>query len=678
MNVWLSLFLTMAAPTPADTLVVPIEEMVVTGTRSSESVLRAPAAISVVGRDAFANTRGISLKDGLGLVPGVFVQSRGGAQDVRVTIRGFGARGNGERSNAGNMRGIRIMTDGIPITEPDGRTSLDLVDIGSADRIEVARSNSSTLYGNASGGVVQLRTNLEFERPYLEVRERTGSFGYHREQGTIGFAAGRGRGTITVLNSTFDGWRDHSSSATTQALSRFSTPLDDRTRLGLLLDAVSNLNRFPGALTGAALDADPEQANPKFVQRDERRWNRVGRVAVSLDRELAAAQDVALTLFVEPKVLKRSERNRFRDFNRYHLGSSATYRLERALSGGVTSVTTAGGDEAFQDGSILFYDLRPDGSRGTNLVSNKREAANSAGAFVQEELRIGDRWSLRLAGRYDNLRYISEDFIDPSLTDEKTFTRFTPKGSVAYFFDRHTVYVALGGGVEAPAFNEIDPPAPFDTLTSFNPFLDAMHSTTYELGAKGDLVARGALGRLGYDLALYWVEVKNEIVPFNGGAFFFTAGKSRRKGAELGLDWRPLGSLDLRGALSLSDNEYVDYVNDLGDFGGRSVPGLPRALFEGSAEYRTGFGLTAGLTVESADQYFADDANTAATRPYTLLGASLGYDVTLGASQLRAYLAGDNLTDEDYVASVFINGVSGEYFEPGLPRSWSAGLTLRR
>jgi len=43
---------------------------------------------------------------------------------------------------------------------------------------------------------------------------------------------------------------------------------------------------------------------------------------------------------------------------------------------------------------------------------------------------------------------------------------------------------------------------------------------------------------------------------------------------------------------------------------------------------------------------------------------------------LRAFVAADNVTDQDYVASVFINGIDGRYYEPGLPRNVSAGLTL--
>jgi iron complex outermembrane receptor protein len=682
MNLLVAVLLASAASVDTDTLVVPLPEVVVTGARVPESIFRVPAAVSVVDRSAYVDCRGISLKDALGRVPGVYVQSRGGAQDVRVTIRGFGARGNGERSNAGNMRGIRVMTDGLPVTEPDGRSSLDLVDIGFADRIEIARSNSSTLYGNASGGVVHLRTNLAFDTPWAEVRERAGSFGFHREQALTGFTIGRGHGTVSMLNSDFDGWRSHSGSSATLFQGRFAIPLDDHSRLGLLLDAASTLNRYPGALTRAQFDSLPEQANPKFVSRDERRWNRLGRVGTTLDRALTRSQDLALNFFVEPKVLQRSERNRFRDFTRYHLGGGGTWQFRATPADGWEARTTVGADEAFQDGAILFYGLQPDGSRATNVVSNKREAANSAGVSVQQEMRWNDRWSLRIGGRYDNLRYISEDRIDPTLNDERTFDRITPAASLAFFTGTHTIYVALGGGVEAPAFNEIDPPPPFDTLTSFNPFLEPMWSTTSEIGARGLI---DAAGRLRYDVSLYWIDVHNEIVPFNGGAHFFTAGRSRRRGVELGLGWTPIAPLTIDGAVTLSDNAYVDYANDIGDFRGNQMPGLPEIVANGAAHYRLPLGFMVGGTVEHLGDSFADDSNEADVPSHTLLGGSVAWEHPFGSQVFRAFLAGDNLTDERYVESVFINGVrsnpadvsTGEYFEPGLPRNWSAGLTVR-
>jgi iron complex outermembrane receptor protein len=421
-----------AQDAPSDTSVVPIPGVVVTGTRVPESVLRIPAAVTLVERREFAAARNINLKDALGFVPGVFSQSRGGAQDLRITIRGFGARGSGDRSNTGGTRGIRILSDGLPLTEPDGRTSLDFADLGNADRVEVSRSNVSALYGNASGGVIQLRTDYSFDRPWFEVSERAGSFGYHREQGRFGFTVGRGRGSLTIQNSTFDGWREHSMSTQVLGQGRFHVPLDDQTQLGIVLDGVSNLNRYPGALTRAEMDSFPEMANPTFVARDERRRNRVARVGMTLDRQIEEKQNFSIAAFVEPKVLQRSERNVFRDFTRYHVGGSATWQIQGNLgSGGMHGTATIGVDDQYQDGAVLFYDLTADGGRGSTLMSNQREGSNSGGGFIQGELRWGEHWSVRAAVRYDNLKYISEDHMNPALDATEQFDQWTPKGSIA-------------------------------------------------------------------------------------------------------------------------------------------------------------------------------------------------------------------------------------------------------
>ena len=665
-----------AAEASADTAVIPVEGVTVTGSRMPENLMRSPAAISLITRGRFESTRQISLADGLGGIPGVFAQSRAGAQDVRITIRGYGARGNGERSNAGNMRGIRILTDGIPVTEPDGRSSLDLVDLGGTDRIEVLRSNGSALYGNASGGVVNLRTSTAYSKPFAQLTERAGAYGYHREQGNAGVTMGQGRGTLSLYNSAFDGWRVHSESFSTSVQSRFTSPVDERSRAGLLLDFASNFNRYPGPLTQAEMDADPEQANANFVTRDERRFNRVGRVAATYNRDLTTAQDLSLATWLEPKVLQRSERGKFRDFTRYHLGGNATWQLRKPIGGDRQVTFMAGADDQFQDGSILFYTLE-NGARGDSVTDNKREAANSAGAFVQADLAWNEQWSFRAAARYDNVWYISEDRKDPTKSADKHFTHVTPKGSIARHIGKHTVFASVGGGIEAPAFNEIDPPPPYDTITGLNPFLDPMISTSYELGGRGLLAGdEGGVGRLSYDAALYWIDVKNDIIPFNGGAYFTTAGKSRRRGVELGLDWTPLSLLSVNGAMTLSDNEYLEYTNLTGTYDGNEVAGLPAATFDAAAKVRVPAGLTLAGTFRHVGGYFADDANTASVKAFDLVGLQADYSRPVSIGTLHAFVGVENVTDESYVASVFINGVNGQYYEPGLPRNVSGGLSL--
>lgn len=679
--VLLSLLLASGA---ADTLVVPMREIVVSGSRVRESLLRTPAAVSVVNRAQYANGRAIGLDDVLTGVPGVLVQSRGGAQDVRITIRGYGARGNGERSNAGSMRGIRILSDGIPLSEPDGRTSLDLADVGAADIVEVSRSNVSALYGNASGGVVNLRTNLDFDKSFVRLDESGGSFGLRRDQLVYGFTAGRGRGVITGSNTSFEGWRAHSGSHSAQLHARFSAPLGEsgNDRLLFLADFANNLIRFPGALTQAEFDADPEQAAPRFVTRDERRFNRQGRIAGTLDHAFSERQSLSVSLFAEPKALQRSERNRYRDFTRLHAGGQAVWNLESRFNATLVGRTSAGVDEAIQDGSILFWNLNPDGTRSTTIFANKREAANSAGGFVQQSLTWNDHWSLQGALRYDNLWYISDDFLNPALDAQKRFTRVTPKLTASWLAGAHTVFAGVGGGVEAPAFNEIDPPPPFDVSTSFNPFLEAMHSQTYELGARGTV--QNSLGSWRYDTGLYWIDTNNDIVPYAGGAYFLTAGKSRRRGVEAGLTWVPSTRVTLRGSTTISKNEYVEYANDLGDFADKRMPGLPTVSWTAGTRVGLTHGVAANLSAEGNSSSFADDANTVGAKGFTILNASLDYMVNYSGGSLRAFVSGRNLLDQKYAGSVFINPISDttggplRFLEPGLPQQFVAGISLTR
>ena len=147
-----------ALPDSTDSAKVKLPPVTVTATRSSTLIFAVPLAVTVIDRAKLENKRGYALDEALSTVPGVLAQSRYGASDIRLNIRGFGARGAGDRSNAGTTRGIRVLLDGIPETEPDGRTAFDLVDLAAASPIEVVRSNASSLWGNAGGGVVSIST----------------------------------------------------------------------------------------------------------------------------------------------------------------------------------------------------------------------------------------------------------------------------------------------------------------------------------------------------------------------------------------------------------------------------------------------------------------------------------------------------------------------------------------
>lgn len=113
--------------TKKDTLQFRVTEVTVSSLRYPEKIFEVPLSVSLISKEHLVGVGGISIEEPLVKVPGVLVQARSGSPDLRITVRGFGSRGAGDRSNSGTVRGLRFLLDGIPQTEPDGRTSLDFL-----------------------------------------------------------------------------------------------------------------------------------------------------------------------------------------------------------------------------------------------------------------------------------------------------------------------------------------------------------------------------------------------------------------------------------------------------------------------------------------------------------------------------------------------------------------------
>jgi iron complex outermembrane recepter protein len=676
-----------------------IAPVTITATRQKETLISSPLAVTVIGKAELENRRGYSLDEVLHAVPGVFAQSRYGTSDVRLVIRGFGARGAGDRSNAGTSRGVRVLIDGIPETEPDGRTSFDLVDLAAARRVEVVRSNASALYGNAAGGVLDIITLDPTDRQFAGASQMTGSFGLLRTVLDAGSKVGEGSVNATFTNTTQDGWRAHSNARRSLFNSAYVANPSATTTARLFLSLANDLFHIPGPLTQAEAEATPRAANATYAARDERRYNRVGRIGVTVDHDVANNTSLSAMLFFNPKVLQRSERGTFRDFNRYHLGGNAVFRTESRLGSSIRGSTIVGADAAHQDGTILFYGLTPAGTRDTSLRDNKAEGASNTGLFAQQEILFGDRVKLEVGARYDDIKYDYRNFITPQINAAKSFRRLTPKIGLSFLTTpTQSFYANLGGGVEAPAGNETDPAGTFgqDTVVAINPLLEAIRSTTYELGTKHFIdVSRAYLQSVSYDAALYRTVVRNEIIPYRGGRFYFTAGKVRREGVELGTAVNGAGGFSLRGSFTWSRNRYSEYVVDsvhygvsgaIANYAGNDVAGVPDLFYGLSLGHDLSLGLPLAVRLDARGigDYFVDDANTISVPGYQTLDLTLALrPVEMGgAARLSGFVTVSNLLDRRYIGSAFTNPdiVNGAAiaFEPGTPRSVIVALSISR
>ena len=683
-----------------DTATYTMPHIIVTAVRAEENILEIPLAITIVPSMVLQTQRGFGIDGLLSLVPGVIGQSRSGGIDSRVQIRGFGARGAGQRSNAGTSRGIRFYTDGIPETEPDGRTSFDLINTVHASRVEVIRSNASTLWGNASGGIVSVSTVPASREAFADAGVSLGSFGFLRQSLLANTPMGDGQAYVSVTNTALDGWRQHSRGFQTLGTIGMITKPADQTSVNVFVTGATNQYEIPGPLTIDQWRTDPQQAQndstiyyPSFVQRDEHRNNSLVRIGTTVDHSFSIESGLSATAFVQSKKLERSERNTWRDFNRFHIGGNAIYRNTQILDTEMQNRVLVGGDVQFQDGAVLFYNLNPTTrARGTTLRQNKREAALNLGAFVQDEFMLG-LLSVTAGLRYDAITYNNQDFINPLADTSVSYSRLIPKLGFTYrLAPLANFYASLGGGIEVPAANETDPPAVIGITTpskSMNPLLKPIVSTTYEVGLKGITnMDHSFLKSLQYDAAAFYIAIENDIAPYNSGAFFTTIGKSRRLGFEFGGVAISEIGLTLAASITILSTEYIDYVIDssyidtnlagrTSNYSGNEQSGIPP--FSATVRMRYDMPIFSGLYAEiesrTTGAYYADDANTITVDGWTTISATAGVRVPLIDQSLALDVLArvDNLMDVSYMGSAWINPDITQggtpYIESGLPRN---------
>jgi len=679
------------------------KEIVVTGLRYAESLIELPMSVTVLKGEDLLFNRGFGAEEVLNKVPGVLAQTRAGGTDMRLTIRGFGARGAGDRSNSGTSRGIKILLDGLPMTEPDGRTSFDLLDIDNASKIEIIRSNLSSVWGNAAGGVINISTIPTNPKDFIQFDLQNGSFGYQKYGLSAAAILDFGKAYLQVSNTDYDGFRANSEGSRFLINAGLVSAISNKTMLDVHLTATQNKFNIPGPLTQAIFDSAYTSANELYLTRKERRNNTLGRLGVNLVHNFNENNTLQFSSFAETKFLERSERNTYRNFLRYHIGASVSYKNEMQITDDIKNTVLIGFDEAYQDGGIMFFSLNAEKERG-QLLTNKREGANTLGAYIQDEIQYGEL-SVFLGGRLDAVSYYSANYLDGGTfknlpIDKKVFEKFIPRFGVNYRLDdNNSVFVSFGGGIEVPAANETDPTPEFgnDTIFIINPLLDPIISTTTEIGWKLFLPKSNWYNNFDLTFAAFNIDVVNDIVPYRGGRYYFTAGKTNRKGVELGLNIQTEMGIKFNSAFTFMSTEYTDYKIDsaftspktpgkFAVYNGNKIAGIPSNNFFISLGYvaKALNDLEVSLNVNSISNYFVDDANKVEVPSFTTLGFRLQTGTLLNISEnmpLSLYANVSNITDAKYAASAFVNPdlLNGEpiYLEPGMPRNFMIGLKIR-
>ncbi len=657
----------------ADVVVLP--EVVVTGARADSEADRMSAALSVIDWERIRELEpALTVEEPLRRIPGVFVQnSFNFAQDQRIAIRGFGTRA------AFGVREVKLLVDGIPESSPDGQTQLDNLDLGSARSIEVLRGPAAALYGNASGGVIQVLTDDGEGEPFAEARALGGSFGLRKYNLRTGGSFGRLDGQLNGSYTQADGYRDHSGVENRFFGGRLRGFIDETSDLSVHFNyADSPWAQDAGGLTRAEVDADRRQARALNVTQDTGEKVSQGRLGLVYRKELAAGHELTVTQyslfreFLNKLPIVPAAGDGIVEFDRFGVGGGIKY-VGDAEPGFGELRTVAGVDAEFQeDGRRRYANVA--GARGA-LGFHQRESVRSVGPFVREEFRPAERLRVVAGARYDNVRFEARDrfLTDGDDSGARTLDRFSWSGGVE--FDARTnlqAYANISTAFQTPTTTELANPSGGG---GFNPAVDPQTAVNYEIGARFRPTPS-----VRTELALFLLKLDDELIPFtsaSGRDYFRNAGRSERKGAEFGVEVNLVAGLDWRASYTAMDAHYRDYVTAGGAFSGNREPGIPAHQLFTELSWRSDGGFFGSLDFQFVDSFPVDDANTARNDAYSLVNARIGRVWKIGRGALTPFVGFNNLLNQRYNGQTRLNAFGGRYYEPSPRFNVFGGLTWR-
>ncbi len=677
-----------ADPTPAtlDTVLVQVAKV------HAVADFDLPASITTVSTNG--NGRGALISEALGGVPGLLARERQNyAQDTQLSIRGFGAR------STFGVRGVRLLVDGIPATMPDGQGQLSHFNLLGADRVDVLRGPFSALYGNSSGGVLQLWSADGQAGDPWRVRTSYGSRNTSNTGVQLKGLAGAMHYNVAANHFRTDGWRDHSAARRESLNARLGFDLAPGQRLDLLFNAFDAPHaQDPLGLSREQVRANPRQATAVATQYNTRKSVRQAQAGAvyTHDREqqtwrlmgYAGQRSVEQFLAIPPGPQNSPlHSGGVIDLDSDYGGIDARWAWHGALAGKPLELVVGANADRQRQHRTGYENFVGDtlGIKGT-LRRNQRDRVENLDQFAQAWWQFSPRWSALVGARHSQVRFRSDDrYItagNPDDSGQRDYSATTPVAGVVFSAsDNLRLYASAGRGFETPTFNELGYRADGGAGLALD--LSPALSRNYELGGKWR-AQNGAR----VELALFRADTDDELaVARNSGgrSSYRTLGATRRQGVELGW-WQPLGE-DQQLQLAwtwLQASVREGYLTCTGlpspcavplnpVAAGTRLPGVPRQQLSARWQWQPGPWQWAAEVVAASD-IGVNDLGDARAPGYGLLNLEAAREWPTARGPLRLFARVDNVLDQRYIGSVIVNDGNQRYYEPGPDRAYTVGL----
>ena len=658
-----------------------LEEVIIDAAHIPLLLNQAPFAVDKLERKQIVRAQAqLGLDESLSSIPGLVFQNRFNfAQDLRISIRGFGARANF------GIRGVKILVDGIPETLADGQGGVDSIDLTSIGSIEVLRGPSSSLYGNASGGVISIESDFDSPDDGIEARLAMGGNGYSKNQIHInGKSDNKQLSYIaSVSRLDIDGYRDHSEHKNSLFNARIRYVFNDESKLKIVVNHTDQPQaNDPGGVNLATLLDDRTAARDRNVTLNAGENLKQSRVGLIYQRNIGNNGEFSIRNYhvwrdFEGRIPISS--NGVIDINRYYSGGGIMYNHKGSLTGKrITSVVGIDYDHQ-DDDRQRFENLN--GQSG-NQVLNQREQVTSTAIYLQNQLHLSDKWLFYSGLRYDEVRFNVDDYLDNN-SGKRTLEQLSPMIATSFAINNYTsIYANISTSFETPTTVEL---ALVDD-TGLNSQLTPQEAKSYELGIKGILQnyffsSNSQHRQHKYTLSVFSIDVEQEIIAIEddfGRDVFINAGKSSRQGIELSFKSQLSETFSSSLAYTYSDFSYKTFVDkDNNDFSGNKLPGLPKDTLHAAMHYQHQAGFFASIETLYLGQFSLDNANTETMDSSLVTDIRGGYSFTIDGLSIEPFIGISNLFNEVYSANARINAFGGRFYESGPDRNLYAGVSMR-
>ena len=621
--------------------------------QAASALAEVPGGTSVVDSEEVAKGRTATLQDTLAYQPGVFVQSTGGNDAAKISIRGSGAN-----TSPGYFReGIKFLFDGLPLTGPGG-TPYEFLNAAGVNYTEILRGANAFQYGALTlGGAVNFVNHSGYSAPGLRLRAEAGSYHYQKQTISYGGVEGDLDYYLQADNYRNEGYRDYSlaksSGIVANAGYRFSPKLETR----LLLRYRDETHNDPSATTLDNALHHPRRASAT-AESSGAGARRPGSIWVGSKTTYTFDDDARLTF--------GASYHDYRHTNSPRSPSNPSYWdwHDLGLLLGYDRVDSLFGLESRSNIAFTSTQHLRGGVNSANddKVSLKKvDYQNSFDRVIAlgNDLNLVDNLWLTSGVSFINVRrkVDIDHAVNPNTTTFPQHVDYdnwsvAPRIGLRYEFNPNLqVFTNFSRSIDPPASWEYSGSGP--TLPYIRPLVE-QKANTFEVGIKG------SHGIFDGSLALYrsWIhdELLNvQIIPATStsaavtGAF--NASPTIHQGVEAGLNTRlwenPQGDL-VRWRQVYTYNDFYYRHDDT--FGDNQLPGVPKHIYQGELQYQDHSGWYTGVNVQSASRTAVDYANSLYAPSYTIWGANLGYEAPKGNWKVSLDLK--NLANKAYVTAV--------------------------